>query len=101
MRLNGTIPVETELFLSVLCPILINHYMAGKKTEQTINFLLDATEAYLRIDSIKNALSYLDKVQEIISMLDKDSVLESKYLRIWTRIFFTVLKGYAEFHNTG
>ena len=71
MRLSGTIPVETELFLSVLCPILINHYMAGKKTEQTINFLLDAAEAYLKIDSIKNALSYLDKVQEIISMLDK------------------------------
>ena len=79
MRLSGTIPVETELFLSVLCPILINHYMAGKKTEQTINFLLDAAEAYLKIDSIKNALSYLDKVQEIISMLDKGWVVKMAY----------------------
>lgn len=71
MRVSGTIPVETELFLSVLCPILINHYVAGKKTEQTIYFLLDASEAYLKVDSIKNALCYLDKVQEIISQLDK------------------------------
>ena len=48
-RVKGTVPVETELFLSVLCPVLINHYMAGKKTEQAMNFLLDAAEAYLKV----------------------------------------------------
>ena len=49
-RVKGTVPVETELFLSVLCPVLINHYMAGKKTEQAMNFLLDAAEAYLKVN---------------------------------------------------
>ena len=52
-RVKGTVPVETELFLSVLCPVLINHYMAGKKTEQAMNFLLDAAEAYLKVNGLK------------------------------------------------
>ena len=70
-HLRGTIPVERELFLSVLCPILINHYMAGRKTEETIDYLLEAVEAYLQIDSIKNALSFLSQVRDIIANLDK------------------------------
>ena len=44
IRLTGNIPVETELFLSVLCPILINHYMAARQTQETINFLLEAAQ---------------------------------------------------------
>ena len=62
----GVLPSESDLFISVLSPVLMRHYENARDTESTLKFTLRSADALLRTGNLKDALSKLDKADEII-----------------------------------
>ena len=57
----GVLPSESDLFIAVLCPVLMHHYENARDTEATLKFTLESADALLRTGNLKDALSTLDK----------------------------------------
>ena len=66
----GVLPSESDLFISVLSPVLMRHYENSRDTEATLTFTLRSADALLRTGNLKEALSKLDKADEIIVNLE-------------------------------
>ena len=62
----GVLPSESDLFIAVLSPVLMHHYENARDTEATLRFTLESADALLRTGNLKDALSTLDKADEII-----------------------------------
>lgn len=99
---SGVLPGEADLFKAVLYPVVMRHVRAARNTEETIEACLGSADALLRTSNVKDALSYLDMANEIISNLDGR---ETKTVgKLWTRTVKTdIVKGETEgetnFHN--
>ena len=65
----GVLPSESDLFIAVLSPVLMHHYEHARDTEATLRFTLESVDALLRTGNLKDALSKLDKADEIIMNL--------------------------------
>ena len=72
-NIKGILPAESVLFLSILCPVLMKHCESGRKTKETLVGTLEAADALLKTGNLKDALSYLDKADEIIINLAGES----------------------------
>ena len=102
---SGVLPGEADLFKAVLYPVVMRHVRASRNTEETIEACLGSADALLKTSNVKDALSYLDMADEIISNLDgRDDKNVTSQLKIWKRTVKTdIIKGETEgetnFHN--
>ena len=89
----GVLPSESDLFIAVLSPVLMHHYENARDTEATLRFTLESADALLRTGNLKDALSTLDKADDIILNL-RGVVRGRKYDMIKE-----VYEGDTDFHN--
>lgn len=89
----GVLPSESDLFIAVLSPVLMRHYENARDTEATLRFTLESADALLRTGNLKDALSKLDKADEIIMNL-RGALGGRKYDMIKD-----VYEGDTNFHN--
>ena len=89
----GVLPSESDLFIAVLSPVLMHHYENARDTEATLRFTLESADALLRTGNLKDALSTLDKADDIILNL-RGNVRGRKYDMIKD-----VYEGDTDFHN--
>ena len=95
----GVLPSESDLFIAVLSPVLMHHYEHARDTEATLRFTLESADALLRTGNLKDALSKLDKADEIIMNLR--GVLGGTFFRSGRKydIIKDVKEGDTDFHN--
>jgi class 3 adenylate cyclase/tetratricopeptide (TPR) repeat protein len=94
-NIKGILPAESVLFLSILCPVLMKHCESGRETKETLVVTLEAADALLKTGNLKDALSYLDKADEIIINLSGTSKThQGKYDMIKDQY-----EGDTNFHN--
>ena len=82
----GVLPSESDLFIAVLSPVLMRHYENARDTEATLRFTLQSADALLRTGNLKDALSKLDKADEIIVNLRGGLGRRRKYDMIKVRV---------------
>lgn len=100
----GVLPSESDLFIAVLSPVLMRHYENARDTEATLRFTLESADALLRTGNLKDALSKLDKADEII--LHLGGLIETKsycggliQMGLKYDMIKQVYEGDTDFHN--
>lgn len=89
---TGVLPAERDLFLSIINQLLAKHYEFGRQTETTIEYLLESANSLLRTGKLQEALSFLDKADDI--MLNLSGFNGRKY-----DIIKDIYEGDTNFHN--